>query len=180
MTAATADKVIATVTLTTKMDDGHTLNATAQLHQLAGNQRPYFSVTAEEIDNRRRHNPDLGVIAGGQMTDKVLHYFPQLAPLVALHLADDRGQPMHAVENGAYWLGLGDPRYVPENAPRFDHFARLWRVSDERARELYDYANADNHPTEALHFLAKGEAERWQREADEGLALIRSLAEASV
>lgn len=173
MSESTTDEVIATVTLTRALPNRREFRATAQLHKLGGNRRPHFSVTAEELNLRRK--PENQVEACGQLTDETLKHFPQLAPLVALHLSDDTGEPMHAVDNGAYWLGLGDPRYVPEDAPRMDLFAQLWRVTDEQARELYDYANADPNPREALRFLAKGEAARWQREANEGLALIRQL-----
>jgi hypothetical protein len=166
----TKAETIATVTLTKLIGDGYRLTATATLHRLAGNQRPYFSVTGELT--RYGHER-----AGGMLHEEIAKHFPQLAPVMALHLADDRGVPMYAADNGAYWLGLGDPRYVPEDAPRLDIFAGLWRVDEARARELYAYAEADNHSTEALRSLAKGEAERWQREADEAVALIRRLAD---
>lgn len=169
----TTDEVVATVTLTKRLPNRREFRATAQLHKLGGNSRPYFSVTAEELNLRRV--PENQVEACGQLTAETLQHFPQLAPLLALHLADDTGEPMYAVANGSYWLGLGDPRYVPEGAPLLDTFARLWRVTPERAQELYDYANGDPNPTEALHFLAKGERARWRREADDGLALIRLL-----
>lgn len=168
------ETVIASVTLTKRLPDRRSFSVTAKLVHLQGNARPYFSVTAEERNLRRRG--DNQVESAGQMTEETLRHFPELAPIVALHLADDRGEPMYAIDNGAYWLGLGDPRYVPDDAPRMDIFAKLWRVTDDEAREIFAYADSDNHPSEALRFMAKSMRERWQREADEGLALIRSLA----
>lgn len=41
--------------------------------------------------------------AGGCMHDEILKFAPELAPLVAVHLADPDGVPMHAVANGWYF-----------------------------------------------------------------------------
>lgn len=162
---------------TVRIGDRRTLTAIVQLHKI-GDQRPYFSVQGEERNLRRRG--DNQIECCGCMHEDVLRVWPGLAPLVALHLSDDRGVPMHAVANAAYWLGLGDPRYVPEGAPVWKNFEDLWRVDHARAVELYNYANADPHPTAALEFLAKGEMERWQREADEGVRLIRAFQDGRV
>jgi len=71
--------------------------ATAELHQLRGNAQPYFSVTGT-VGNPR--NP----IACGCLHADILRIWPELAPVVALRLADDTGAPMHAVDNGWYWM----------------------------------------------------------------------------
>lgn len=168
------DTVIAQARRTVRTGDHHTFTAIVKLHKLDGNARPHFSAQGEERNTRKRG--DNAIEACGCLHEEILRVFPQLAPVVALHLADDHGVPMYAVENGAYWLGFGDPRYEPEDTPRLDNFADLWRVDLDRARELYDYANADPHPSEALGFLAKGEEERWQREADEAVRIIRAFA----
>jgi hypothetical protein len=65
----------------------------------------YFSITGETKD------------CGGCIHDEILKERPDLAPLVALHLSDLDGVPMHAEANGFYWLAkaAGIPmRWEPE------------------------------------------------------------------
>jgi hypothetical protein len=187
-----SDHMIATVTLSRDLPNRRRILATAELHHLAGNARPYFSVTMELHNLRCREDSPNRVESAGAAHEEILRYFPQLAPVVALHLADDRGVPMYAVANGAYWLGLTDPRYLPDGAPRLDHFASLWRITPGQAQEFYEQvravkpAEAADDLTEdqrqrqawakALSDLAAAQGERWQREANDALALIRNLA----
>lgn len=67
------------------------------LHHLQGNKHPYFSITADYFERGR-------CVAGGCLHDEILKHAPKFADLVALHLSDDNGVPMHAVENGWYWM----------------------------------------------------------------------------
>jgi len=78
------------------------------LRWLRGNRSAYFSVTA---DIREYRNGHVGrEIAGGCCHDEVLKACPAMADLVALHLCDANGAPLHAIENGFYWLG-SHPEY---------------------------------------------------------------------
>lgn len=92
------------------------VKVTAGLHYLSGNRRPCFTVTADITTIRRR---DLG---GGCCHDEIVKIWPKLAPVVALHLSDDQGVPMHAEPNGWYWLagyyGGADERCHGGNADR--------------------------------------------------------------
>ncbi len=74
--------------------------------QAIGKQPKYFSVTATRYSRGRWES-------GGCMHDEVLQTWPDLAPLVALHLSTADGVPMHAESNGWYFLagaagGLGE------------------------------------------------------------------------
>lgn len=64
----------------------------ASLIHLQGNQKPYFSVTT---DNGAAH-------------DEILEHWPELDWLVALHLRDDEGAPIHTVANLLYYAGKMD------------------------------------------------------------------------
>lgn len=121
-----------------------TLTATAGLHLLGGNSRPYFSVTG---DIRRPGANDIDT--GGCIHDEILAHWPVLAPVVAVHLADDTGTPLHAVENGRYWLGLEarSPRSAYDPAGDFEtdeqgrewspvRFANTWRCTLDEARTI--------------------------------------------
>lgn len=72
-------------------EDGRRVVVKAQLSSLSG-QRPRFSVTS----------------GNGSDHERILRVFPELAPVVALHLSDDDGIPMHAVENLRYHLKNAD------------------------------------------------------------------------
>lgn len=82
----------------TEGDDRIAMVVKFGLHHLRGNSSPYFSVTVDGYENGRES-------FGGCCHDKVLEHFPQMADIVALHLSDLDGSPMHAEANGIYWLG---------------------------------------------------------------------------
>lgn len=87
-----------------KVADGF-LVADSKLHLLGGNARPHFSVTGElwKTEGAYRRGNESGLLTCGAIHDEILAGFPELAPVVAVHLADDDGVPMHAVANGWYF-----------------------------------------------------------------------------
>lgn len=166
--------VIASVTLTKRLPNRHSITATAQLVHLSGNARPYFSVTGELRNLRRRG--DNQVESCGMLHGEIMEHFQELAPLIALHLSDSDGTPMHAAANGAYFLGFTS--YKPANAPDFAAFARLWRTTEEEARAIHHLASGGINPTAYVEMYALGEAGRWAAEAAQGSALIAKLNDA--
>lgn len=84
--------------------------AVGGLHYIRGNARPYFSLTADYPDG------------GGCCHEEILKRFPDLKPLAALHMADDKGRPMYAHQNGFYWLagyagGIGEQYHGGNSTP---------------------------------------------------------------
>lgn len=73
-----------------------------------GNQSAHFFVTVEGWTSRRR-DPDVA----GSGHKLVLKAFPSLKPLVALHLSDADGAPLHAEPNGWYWLREAKETVLP-------------------------------------------------------------------
>lgn len=63
-----------------------------------GNQEPYFSVTGTLYDERGRD------YMGGCIHEEIAEHMPELSDLIELHLCSRDGVPMHAEENGFYWL----------------------------------------------------------------------------
>lgn len=143
------------------------ITAVAQLSWLRGNAKPYFSLTAHGYDN--------GSEFGGCCHDDILKQWPDLQPLVDLHLSDVDGVPMHALEIVFYHLGG-----TLWGRPKFEVAARHFRISETEARQLVAELFGDSFsPTGG--FLSKGEANkakarlavwvesqkpRWRKEAD--------------
>jgi hypothetical protein len=86
------------------------LTVKAQLIKLNGNKFPYFSLTGNIIRQDKRYRDPY--LMGGCIHEEILSYFPQLAPLAAVHLSGADGQPMHAEANARYWAGL--TKYEPK------------------------------------------------------------------
>lgn len=82
---------------------------TAELVHLQGNERPYFSVTADawyaqgKLTGYQRMRRHYEQDAGGCMHEEIVAIVPELAPIIHVHLADDDGVPMHAFANGWYF-----------------------------------------------------------------------------
>lgn len=86
------------------------LEVKAELIKLEGNQFPYFSITGNIKKTDKRYRDPY--IMGGCIHEEILKHFPQLAPLVDVHLSGADGQPIHAEANARYWAGLS--KYEPK------------------------------------------------------------------
>lgn len=149
---------------------GTRIRVTAGLHWLDGNAAPYWSVTAAIGTPRELQTGDWQ--SGGCCHDEVLRHWPQLAPVVALHLADDAGVPMHAVANAIYHAGrsrrFGGSGYYPANA---DHLRSHLRINAEQARQLIEEA-----PTaRAIELFVVDQIPRWRDESAAALQLLRDM-----
>lgn len=163
--------------------------ARVALCKLAGNDHPYFSATGELLNMAR--SGDNRIEACGCLHDDIRRYFPALAPVAHVHLADHRGVPMHAVANACHWSGFStwpsgqpmSPRGTYDDAALFEtdaeglewspvRLANHLRVSVDRAREIRDYCAADPNTTEAMRYRCHMLEAQWQREADIAYRII--------
>lgn len=126
--------------------DRYHITATAKLSWHKGNAKPHFSLTATGQDH--------GSEFGGCCHNEILKHWPDLKSLADLHLSDVDGTPMHALENGFYWLG-GTHWQKPDFKVAANHF----RISESEARNLVDklFGNSFSH---TAGFLSKQEAEK--------------------
>lgn len=67
------------------------------LRYTKGNRMPYFTITGDGYENRR-------LAFSGACHDIIAERLPELRDVIALHLSDMDGAPMHAESNGWYWL----------------------------------------------------------------------------
>lgn len=157
---------------------GAVITVDAKAYSLDG-QAPYFSVTAEVTTPASRRRDDVEM--GGTCHPQVLRFWPKLAPVVALHLSDAlTGAPMHALANGWHWAAkaAGIPaRYGPEQSAEecLHILADHLRISPETALALVEALKTSADPKAAFASFVEAQAERWAREAQEGLALLREL-----
>lgn len=128
--------------------------------------RPYFSVTGEIIERGRRT-----VSRAGCLHDEILAVWPDLAPVVLVHLSDRDGTPMHAHANALYFMGLAGY----QDARDLDALARHLRVSRERAEEIESYvrhqAQADR-ASALQHVIETALHPMWKEQADAALDIL--------
>lgn len=150
----------------------------AELVHRDGNAKPYFSITGL-IKYQAKNNRwvDMG---GGAIHDEILQHFPQLAPLVAVHLADDEGVPMHCYANAAYWAGQ-----TKWQAQDLATLASHLRISVPQAMDMTEYIAHNWGELDAVHTPAMawqdacdhyGLQQQWQDQAAEALSLLNKVA----
>jgi hypothetical protein len=102
-------------------------------------EREYFSITADICaDSTFR---DSKIHACGCLHEDITEAAPELKPFIDLHLSTLDGVPMHAVENGFYWLckAAGIPQqYAPEQSQEkcFSFLLSHLRVSEQEGDQI--------------------------------------------
>ncbi len=141
-----------------------------------GNSNAYFSIGGDIF--RLAKNGRKVWESGGCIHDDIIKHFPQLQPLVDIHLADEEGVPMHAYANAAYWAG--HTRWQKES----DTLAKHLRVSKDEANEMTTYIN--HHYGEFDKITTANQAwentckdfdllNRWYEQAQEAKSLLNEM-----
>lgn len=161
------------------------LIATASLEVCGRNKFPHFSVTGEISTAVERASGDFQV--GGCIHEEILKVWPEVLPIVALHLSDSpSGEPMDAEANGFYWLagcvpgGLGEKYHggsgsgakTPDECLAI--LAEHLRMDLDSARVLVATAKESALPKAAFAAVVKGLRPRWKREAEAGLQWLKN------
>jgi len=107
---------------------------------------------------------------GGCIHDLILEHFPHFKPFVDLHLSDLDGVPMHAEENGFYWLSklAGIPQqYGPEQSigACFQIFCGHCRIKAGEAENIIYAVQEAANPREKWNELCELMKPRWKGEA---------------
>lgn len=157
------------------------IKAIGQLVHLDGNTAPYFSITGE-LAYQQTHNKRWMEVRAGAIHEDIVLYLPELAPLVKVHLSNDKGVPMHAAANAAYWAGQTMWQKLD-----LDTLSKHLRVTPEFAQEMVDYAvslteNKGYAPVSAWNLTFKDfdRYPHWKLDAERAMELLWTLEEAAV
>jgi len=147
------------------------LKVNASLVKHSGNDYASFTITGSvELIDKRYRDP---VITCGAIHDTIAQHYPELAPLITVHLSAPDGVPMHAEANARYWAGLctyadGSPMGEYKRAMLAKHL----RITPEEA----DQARAGlikGLPWQTISTVLKL-AERWSDQAGSARSLLNS------
>jgi hypothetical protein len=110
------------------------LTVNAELVKRESNSYPYYSITGEIAKTDKRFRDP--IVTCGAIHDEILKHFPELAPLVTVHLSEADGQPMHAEANARYWAGFStypDGSQMGEYKPKMlaQHLQADRKTADE-------------------------------------------------
>src|SRR5277367_5866563 len=156
-----------------------------------GELSPAFSVTTDRYEphgtrsgkwrHRRERDPD----SCGCLHDAALLAFPELAPLVELHLADsETGEPMHAEANGLYFYRAArgapggwsdDCRHAEREGLTVEAYARRVACSILRADEIPLDDVPEQELAGAFYEFVDDLRERWHAEARAGREQLQAI-----
>lgn len=141
-----------------------------------------FSVTGElyephgtrsgQVQYRNGRDCDMG----GMLHDEILQFAPELAPVIAVHLADPNGTPMHAVVNGWYFYTGKSREHELEHYGE-DYANRHGTPLEQAARALHIPVTdlPEGMSKEEFEAFAEGLRERWTEQARVARAIIEGI-----
>ncbi len=156
------------------------IDVRSELVHRDGNASPYFSIGGDIF--RIAKNGRKVWEAGGCIHEEIIKHFPQLQPLVDVHLSDEDGVPMHAYANAGYWAG--HCKIQPEKDTEM--LAKHLRISPKLADDMMDYiinfwGEFDEITTPSMAWEATcGDyslPEQWKQQAKAALELLNKTEE---
>lgn len=129
-----------------------------------------FSITGDIYKAGRRG--DNNYLAGGCIHEEIAKHFPQFKIFIRLHLADAKGVPMYAVENGFYHLRNGFNKTKPTDDNFKAEFCEYYRLTPVQ----FDTLNESEHKLEYAILLKElGVLGQWYEEAQTAIKLLEEL-----
>lgn len=156
----------------------HRIKVIAELVHRDGNRNAYFSITGD-VERQAKNNRWMPFLSGC-IHQEIIEHFPQLQPLVDIHLADEDGVPMHAYANAAYWAG--QTKY---QALDLDKLAKHLRVTKDQAAAMQRQTETrikqyGHFPDAAWEYVLFNAAQNhiWTAEAERALLMLNTTEEA--
>ena len=159
-----------------KDGEKYRIDVIADLVHRDGNSNAYFGIGGDVF--RLAKNGRKVWEMGGCIHEEIIKHFPELQPLVDIHLADEDGVPMHAYENAAYWAGQ-----TKWQALDLEMLAKHLRVTQEQAQWDIDQIemfikNAGYKPAKAWEEMLEGQLDIWKQQAQEAKLMLNIMEEA--
>ena len=147
------------------------LKVNASLVKRSGNDYAHFTITGSvELIDKRYRDP---VITCGAIHDTIAEHYPELIPLITVHLSAPDGVPMHAEANARYWAGLST---YPDGSPMGEYkramLAKHLRITPEEADQTRA-AMIKGYPWQTILKVLKL-LERWSDQAGHARSLLNS------
>lgn len=158
-------------TINTHDADGNTMRIKIRLNDECKNGHQDFAITAD-IWEKGKPQTDKYWLMGGCCHDEILKARPDLKIFVDLHLCDYKGIPMHAAENGFYFLREGFNDVKPD-APEFkEKFCQYYRVFGWQFDHLLQ---AENKIQLAILLKDLNILDQWENDAKEATRILEEM-----
>lgn len=157
--------------IVTRDAEGNTMYIDIRLNDECKNGHQDFAITAD-IYKKGKPKIDKYHIMGGCCHDEILKVHPELKIFVDLHLCDYKGIPMHAIENGFYFLRDGFNEVKPGSDEFKQKFCEYYRVTPHQ----FDILNtSENEIQYATKLISLGVLNQWKAQANEAISRLEEM-----
>lgn len=157
--------------INTNDTEGNNMTISIRLNDECKNGHQDFAITAD-VYKKGKPKTDRYFVMGGCCHDEILAVRPDLKIFVDLHLCDYKGIPMHAVENGLYFLREGFNSTKPGDSGFIGKYCDHYRITPMQFAELNKCENKIQY---AIKLKELGILEQWEAQATEAIKLLEEM-----